>query len=227
MVVAIIGILAALLLPVLGSANEKARRVTCKNNLHQFHLAVQMYSSDFMDVLPSGIRDNGDQSAAFIPSTSWTSLVYYASGNQRFLVCPNMSAPNLWGTNGGLYTPGIGYSIGYFYLGGHTDTPWGSYGNYPGWISPLKMTDNNSLLLTADTDEWSTFLKWTWAAHGPRGPILLGEPFNRRGSGISVQAAGVAGCHDGYLNGAVLWKPVAQMGQYIDTGFGTSYLGAW
>lgn len=227
-VIAIIGILAALILPALATAKEKARRVGCRNNLHQFSLTIHMYANDNTENLPSGIRDNGDQSTAWIPSLTHKSLVAYASGNDRFFVCPNMNVASVWGAEGGLYVSGVGYSSGYHYLGGHTDTPWASFGAYPGWISPRTMKDDPDLVMLADLDEWSPFLRWTRAPHGPRGPIFLGDPFNSASSGGNpVQSIGASGCNVGYLNGAVSWKPVAQMGQYIDSGFGLQYFGAW
>src|SRR5436190_5561784 len=45
-VIAIIAILAALLLPALAGAKERARRVSCKNSLRQFSLALHMYGDD-------------------------------------------------------------------------------------------------------------------------------------------------------------------------------------
>ena len=51
-VIAIIAILAAMLLPALAKAKEKARRIQCLNNLHQFSIAITMYSSEFKDKLP-------------------------------------------------------------------------------------------------------------------------------------------------------------------------------
>ena len=60
-VVAIIAILAAMLLPALSAAREKARRSSCMNNLKSHGVALAAYSSDYMGYLPS--------SPAAFPST--------------------------------------------------------------------------------------------------------------------------------------------------------------
>ncbi len=51
-VIAIIAILAALMLPALSQAKEKARRTTCSNNLRQVNLAIRQYADDWSDRLP-------------------------------------------------------------------------------------------------------------------------------------------------------------------------------
>jgi prepilin-type N-terminal cleavage/methylation domain-containing protein len=50
-VIAIIAILAALLLPSLSAAKNKARQATCLNNLRQINLGVHMYADDHDNVL--------------------------------------------------------------------------------------------------------------------------------------------------------------------------------
>jgi prepilin-type N-terminal cleavage/methylation domain-containing protein len=55
-VIAIIGMLAALLLPALQSSRERARQTNCKNNLHQFSVALIMYKDDHKD-LPNWLSD--------------------------------------------------------------------------------------------------------------------------------------------------------------------------
>jgi prepilin-type N-terminal cleavage/methylation domain-containing protein len=51
-VIAIIAILAALLLPALAKAKEKARRTLCIGNIHQIEIAINIYSGQYNDKLP-------------------------------------------------------------------------------------------------------------------------------------------------------------------------------
>jgi prepilin-type N-terminal cleavage/methylation domain-containing protein len=51
-VIAIIAILAALLLPALARAKQKAAQANCISNLKQFAYSISMYTQDFNDSLP-------------------------------------------------------------------------------------------------------------------------------------------------------------------------------
>ena len=70
-VIAIISILAALLLPALGTAKNHAGKATDIDNLRQIMVALHLYCSDSNDVLPPPNWDNGGFAGPQGTNTGW------------------------------------------------------------------------------------------------------------------------------------------------------------
>jgi prepilin-type N-terminal cleavage/methylation domain-containing protein/prepilin-type processing-associated H-X9-DG protein len=84
--VAVIGILAAMLLPALGRAKESGRAASCQGNLHQIGLALQIYVDESGNRMPT-MRDF----AAGGPTNQATIDVVLAGqlGSPQVLRCPS------------------------------------------------------------------------------------------------------------------------------------------
>ena len=110
-VIAIIAILAAMLMPALGKAKQKAEGTGCMNNTKQLTLAWLMYSNDNNDTLCPN-RDGGDVQGWQSDTANWTKPVPYAKlswagGWEDFQpnVPDNTNVFNLmYGAMGGQYT---------------------------------------------------------------------------------------------------------------------------
>jgi len=93
-VVAIIAILAALLLPVMGMVREKARQTTCGNNLHQFMQAIIMYTNDNDEMEPFPVVQGSNvgpatSAASGLPEFGvYVEIMPYVKSQQAF-VCPD------------------------------------------------------------------------------------------------------------------------------------------
>jgi prepilin-type N-terminal cleavage/methylation domain-containing protein len=88
-VIAIIAILAAMLLPALSSAKQKAWTTSCTSNLHQIGLAMKMFADDNNEYYP----ESGDDIywGTTDPTTmkpSWSEQIFPYTGNTNVYNCP-------------------------------------------------------------------------------------------------------------------------------------------
>src|SRR5512143_1658048 len=77
-VIAIIAILAALLLPGLSKAKERALRIACANDLRQIGLGINLYAADNKDYVPYVLWSAGNPGRTLNPCfvTPGTGKVY-------------------------------------------------------------------------------------------------------------------------------------------------------
>ena len=89
-VIAIIAILAGMLLPVLAKAREKARNISCVNNLKQLNLGVHMYTDTFDDNLPVVKTAYTANSYKNLDTygDSWYGLINIYVTNEKTFECP-------------------------------------------------------------------------------------------------------------------------------------------
>jgi len=106
-VIAIIAILAAMLLPALSRAKQKAQGISCMNDTKQLALSSIMYSTDSLDRFPPN-RDGGDSGKA-LADASW------AGGWEDFTA----STDN---TNTQILVDHVAYPYG-AYVGQYTKSP--------------------------------------------------------------------------------------------------------
>lgn len=116
-VIAIIGILAAILIPTVGAVRKRALKSQCASNLHQLGMALNLYVNDNRQFLPDGTVDNANlqwlstRHRDALLSYGMTFEMLYCRGNETYTNA-NMTQANR------IKVGGNGIPIGYIYLPG-------------------------------------------------------------------------------------------------------------
>lgn len=215
-VIAIIAILAAMLLPALASARERAKRTACLNNQRQFLIAVHLYAGDHELKLPAGGTDNNNPDDTHTPIFSTRSISNMLSyvGEIKALDCPSLA---VWMAkrDGWRVHDDYGLAVGYHYLGGHPKTPWALVeGANEAWISPQKSDEKPMLPLLADLNVYAHSFQRILAPHTSRGPAVMEEAYFEANDDAYHQTPGDIGAKGGnvgLLDGSASWRDYKRM----------------
>jgi len=209
-VIAIIAILAAMLLPALASAKERAKRTQCLNNLRQVAIGVTVYAGDNDDHVVQVRQQPYNNSVAFVQVCL---NVSDANGLKSIGLMVQSNGPSIWScptrpTLPNYSTTYSQWNIGYQYFGGIVT-----------WVNPIypSGTPSRSPVKLGRANSW-----WCLAADGViRGGNGWGQPMqndannaacyvdlppHRKGNSLAP-----AGGNQVFCDGSAQWIELNQM----------------
>ena len=233
-VVALIGVLTALLLPALASARESARRAQCASNLSQVAKGTFILANNNRGrfrLSHSGLLERDADRASYDAASfafagdhlSWMSVHLVrryekeAGMDLMSFTCPARVEDFVW--------PRWeqDWRTGYFLMAGRMD------GNFPyveghRFRAPVRPSDPSRLILACDIVEQGTLIGTagnvqTHAPHGARG--LVAGPPHRTPEQVGSRGANVA-----YLDGSVVFEPQGNLKMHASRASGDIF-GYW
>jgi len=216
-VVAIIAILAAMLLPALSQAREKARQAVCMNNLKQIGLAMAMYTQDWDEYFVPW-EQGKDFNNWYRDNSLWPNvfnnlgyLKYKDIYKAKVYQCPSFRA-KVW-AGGGTAAVGIHYGYNCFHIGSSyryivpTPSPWNTF-TPPAKLSQIRKPSETILLVDTLNDREQT----------PNGLAIVYDYYGRYAQAHARHSNGLNVCwvdgHVSYVKVADPNNPYKELGDY-------------
>ena len=147
-VIAIIGLLAAIVFPVFSRVRENARRSSCQSNLKQIGLGIIQYAQDYDEIVVP--------SRTMATNSTWPALIYPYVKNLKVFVCPSNRSKSIYVSTDVEGTTANDISNDYMANGTSVQGAGGTaeFGAYPGnvatvgWKRPMAASTSTALITT-------------------------------------------------------------------------------